>query len=69
MLTYHHFDVKLPYYEKEINGELDVKKAKDEFDDLMDKLSKKRTSLEQIEFQEIMGKIEVLGELLIRKRE
>jgi hypothetical protein len=72
LLTYHHFKVKLPYYEKETKGELDMEGAKTELYDLVDQLRssiKSDINIEQIEFQELMGKIEVLGELLIRSKE
>jgi len=72
LLTYHHFKVKLPYYEKEIKGELEMESAKTELYGLMDELYtavKADVSIEQIEFQELVGKIEVLGELIIRSKE
>ena len=68
LLTYHHFSVKLPYYTEEIEGEFNIEKSQKEFDSLLDELHKKGTSLEQIKFQELVGKIEVLGELIIRNK-
>ena len=71
MLTYHHFKVKLPYYEKAAGGKFDKKKAVKEYKKLLEKLYKstnKDMGIKQIEFQEIMGKIEVLGELLIENK-
>lgn len=69
LLTYHHFHVKLPYYKKCIEGELDMQEMKEEYDDLLtDLYESTRNSMQitQTEFQELVGKIEVLGELLIR---
>ena len=71
MLTYHHFKVKLPYYEKAAEGKFDKEKAVKEYKRLLEKLHKstnKDMDIKQIEFQEIMGKIEVLGELIIENK-
>jgi hypothetical protein len=71
MLTYHHFKVKLPYYEKASEGKFDKKKALTEYKKLLNKLYKstnENMDIKQIDFQEIMGKIEVLGELLIENK-
>jgi len=69
MLTYHHFNVKLSYYEKATKGKFDSIKAHEEYQSLVDQLVKAQNdtgvTLSQIEFQKILGKIEVLGELLI----
>jgi hypothetical protein len=70
MLTYHHFEVKLPYYEKASKGELDFEEVKKEYKELLEQLysaTKGDMDIEQIAFQELVGKIEVLGELLIEK--
>ena len=69
LLTWHHFKVKLPYYKKASNGKLDLDEAKKEYDILLKKLYgtyKSNIKLTQIEFQELVGKIEVLGELIIK---
>lgn len=69
LLTWHHFKVKLPYYEKATKGNLDLAKAREEYISLLDQLYKstiKDMSIEQIAFQELVGKIEVLGELIIK---
>lgn len=68
LLTYHHFKVKLPFYEEATNGKFEPKKAKAHYKDLVEELYNKGINFEQIEFQEIMGKIEVLGELLIKSK-
>jgi hypothetical protein len=72
LLTYHHFKVKLPYYEQETKGELDMGTAKTELNSLAEELYsaiKGDINIEQIHFQELVGTIEVLGELLIRSKE
>lgn len=69
MLTYYHFNVKLAYYEKAAQGELNFDKAREEYKTLVDQLFKatgdKGINISQNEFQKLVGKIEVLGELLI----
>lgn len=71
MLTYHHFNVKLPYYEKASKGQLDLKKVHEEYVSLVAQLAKATgegsINMSQIEFQKIVGKIEVLGELCIEQ--
>jgi hypothetical protein len=72
LLTYHHFEVKLEYYEKASKGELDMEDAKKEYKDLLEKLytsTKDDMDIEQIAFQELLGKMEVLGELIIKENE
>jgi len=64
LLTWHHFKVKLPYYKRAANGKFDLEKAKQEFDATYKKIS---TSMSQIEFQREVGRLEVLGELIIRE--
>jgi hypothetical protein len=63
LLTWHHFKVKLPYYKRAAAGKFDLEKAKREFDATYKKIS---TSMSQIEFQREVGRLEVLGELIIR---
>lgn len=65
LLTWHHFKVKLPYYNKAKEGKIDMDEAKKEFDATYKKISLNMT---QIEFQREMGRLEVLGELLIRNK-
>jgi len=65
LLTWHHFKVKAPYYKKAAEGKFDVEKAKKEFEDTYKKISLNMT---QIEFQREVGRMEVLGELLIRNK-
>ena len=69
LLTWHHFKVKLPYYKKASEGKLDVEKMKFEYKEFLEKLYKSTKgdmNITQIQFQELVGKIEVLGELIIK---
>ena len=63
MLTYNHFIVKLPYYEKANKGKFDLEEAKKEFEKTYKKIS---LSMTQTEFQREVGRLEVLGELIIK---
>ena len=63
LLTHHHFNVKLPYYEKAANGNFDLESAKKEFEETHSKIN---FNMNDIEFQEEMGRLEVLGELIIK---
>ena len=65
MLTYNHFKVKAPYYDKASNGKFDEKKAKQEFNQTLAKIS---LNMSPVEFQKEVGRLEVLGELLIRNK-
>ena len=69
MLTHNHFRVKLPYYKKAASGKLNLDQAKEEYLVELDKLyksTKNGMQIDQKTFQELMGRIEVLGELIIR---
>jgi hypothetical protein len=66
LLTWHHFKVKLPYYKKAAAGKLDLTEAQKEFAITLKKIS---TSMSQNEFQREVGRLEVLGELIIRDRQ
>lgn len=68
MLTYHHFKVKLPYYKDASEGNFNYAASVKEFDHCVNTLAKKMENMEQIEFQELMGRIEVLGELIIKHK-
>jgi hypothetical protein len=68
LLTYHHFIVKLPFYEEVTDGKFNPERAQAHYEDLIDELANRGINFEQIEFQEILGKIEVLGELLIKSK-
>ena len=65
LLTYHHFVVKLPYYEKAKNGEMDIDAAKKEF---LETLAKISLDMDQTTFQTEVGRLEVLGELFINNK-
>ena len=71
LLTFHHFDVKAPYYKKAKEGKLDLTKAKKELKELIEELyvGTQNMTIRQIPFQKLVGKIEVLGELLIEDKE
>jgi hypothetical protein len=65
LLTYHHFVVKLSYYEKAKNGEMDIDAAKKEFIETLGKIS---LDMDQTTFQTEVGRLEVLGELIIKSK-
>ena len=67
MLTYHHFIVKLPYYNKVVKGKFNKEEAEAEYKKLLEELTADK--LTQTQFQKVVGKIEVLGELLIKYNE
>ena len=72
LLTYNHFRVKLPYYKKAAEGKLNMDDAKKEYNKLLEKLhssTKGDMDITQKGFQELMGKIEVLGELILESDE
>lgn len=63
MLTYNHFIVKLPYYNKANKGKFDIEEGKKEFEKILKSIS---LNMAQTEFQREVGKLEVLGELIIK---
>jgi hypothetical protein len=65
LLTWHHFKVKDPYYKKASEGKFDEEKAKKEFNETLKKIS---LGMSQTEFQREVGRLEVLGELLIKNK-
>jgi hypothetical protein len=68
MLTYHHFVVKLPYYKKASEGKFNMEESKKEFKQHLDKLCDVGNDMGQVEFQKLVGLIEVLGELIIKHK-
>jgi len=64
LLTWHHFKVKAPYYKRATAGKFDIDSAKNEFAETLKKISLDMTP---IEFQREVGRLEVLGELIIRE--
>ena len=72
MLTHHHFVVKLPYYKQAASGKFSRKKANEEYKSLCSELHSYMddiSDVDQTKFQKLVGKIEVLGELLIRNKD
>ena len=72
MLTYHHFEVKLPYYKKASEGNFDKDEFTEDYKGFLEELykaTKDGMNIDPVAFQEVMGKIEVLGELLIENKE
>jgi hypothetical protein len=65
LLTWHHFKVKAPYYKKAEEGKFEKEAAIKEFEKTLKSISLNMT---QIEFQREVGRMEVLGELLIRDK-
>ena len=65
LLTYKHYKVKLPYYKKAAAGKLNKDAAKKEFEETLNSISLDMT---QTQFQTEMGRLEVLGELLIENK-
>ena len=68
LLTYHHFKVKLSYYKKMMDGNINIQDLKTKLSSLTKSLSNHvnaKNRLTMVEFQEIVGKIEVIGEILI----
>ena len=65
LLTYTHFNVKPSYYKKAINGKFDKDIAKKEFEETLKSIS---LGMTQTQFQTEVGRLEVLGELLIENK-
>jgi len=65
LLTYKHYKVKLPYYKKAAAGKLDKEAAKKEFEETLKSIS---LGMTQSQFQIEVGRLEVLGELLIENK-
>ena len=65
LLTWHHFKVKASYYKKATEGKFNEEASAKEFEQTLKKISLNMTP---IEFQREMGRLEVLGELLIREK-
>jgi hypothetical protein len=54
-----------------VDGELDMESLKSEYDDLLTDLyeaTRNSMMISQVKFQELVGKIEVIGELLIENK-
>jgi hypothetical protein len=63
LLTWHHFKVKASYYKQATAGKFDIDSAKKEFEKTLKSISLNMTP---VEFQREVGRLEVLGELIIR---
>lgn len=65
LLTWHHFKVKAPYYKKAEESKFDKELGIKEFEKTLKSISLNMT---QIEFQREVGRLEVLGELIIKSK-
>jgi ribosomal protein L37AE/L43A len=65
MLTYHHFNVKKPYYKKAAEGKFDLAASEKEWWKTFGKIS---LDMDQTAFQTEVGRLEVLGELIIKHK-
>ena len=63
LLTWHHFKVKLPYYKNASEGKFDLDAAKKEYMETYKKIS---LDMGEVEFQREVGRLEVLGELILK---
>lgn len=63
LLTWHHFKVKDSYYKKASEGKFNKEESIKEFNETYKKIS---INMSQIEFQREVGRLEVLGELIIK---
>jgi len=63
LLTWHHFKVKASYYKQATAGKFDIDSAKKEFEKTLKSIS---LNMSPVEFQREVGRLEVLGELIIR---
>lgn len=72
LLTYHHFNVKLPIYQKSAKGKFSPEQGRKTLNSLIAELNQsvgKSVKISQVEFQKLVGLIEVWGELLIKHQE
>lgn len=65
LLTWHHFKVKASYYKKASEGKFNREESIKEFNETYKKIS---VDMSQIEFQREVGRLEVLGELIIHNK-
>ncbi len=63
LLTWHHFKVKDSYYKKASEGKFNKEESIKELNETYKKIS---INMSQIEFQREVGRLEVLGELIIK---
>jgi hypothetical protein len=72
LLTYEHFVVKLPYYEVAKDGKFVPLEASRELKQILNEVGNLlggSLNMEQTQFQRIIGRLEVLGELIIKWNE
>jgi hypothetical protein len=72
LLTRDHFRVKLPYYKQAKEGKFNPEKLKKEYVDLCSQLHSMMDKIEKTDmkgFQELLGRMEVVGELLIKNQD
>jgi len=60
--------VKLPHYKNAAEGKFNQADAQIELKKYLDELCSLSSDMEQIHFQELVGLIEVLGELIIKSK-
>lgn len=69
MLTFHHFDVKLPYYKEVAENKWTKEQWEKKFSEKMQELEYGlKSGISQIDFQKVVGEIEVIGEILIENK-
>ena len=68
LLSHHHFVVKLPHYQKAADGNFNLAEAQIELKNHLNELCSMTSDMDQIHFQELVGLIEVLGELIIKSK-
>jgi len=70
ILTYEHFVVKLPHYKEAAEGKFNLEKATSSYNQYMESLHKLMASEkpDAVQFQKIVGLLEVLGELIIKEK-
>lgn len=69
MLTFHHFDVKLPYYKEVAENKWTREQWEMKLSEKMQELEYGlKSGISQVEFQRVVGEIEVIGEILIEDK-
>ena len=70
ILTYHHFVVKLEHYKKAVEGKFSLEETVSLYNKYMDELHElmQEDIPNPIEFQRVVGLIEVFGELIIKNK-
>jgi hypothetical protein len=71
LLTYEHFKVKLPLYNKVADGNFDFDSMKKQYVSLCRELHSYMDDIEKVpakKFQALLGKMEAIGEMLIQSK-